>query len=601
MKTIISSSSILTFILLFFSFNKTSCFKYRHYYKWDIEYMFWCPDCVENVVIGINGEFPGPTIRARAGDTVHIDVTNKLHTEGVVIHWHGIQQKGTPWADGTASISQCAINPGETFTYRFTLDKAGTYFYHGHYGMQRSAGLYGFVIVDVAEGKSESFPYDDEINLLLSDWWHQSSHHQEVRLSSNPMRWIGEPQSLLINGRGQYNSTEYSKPSLTCQLQCTRAILKVEPNKTYRLRIASTTTLASLNLAIAGHKMRVVEADGNYVKEFDTDDLYIYSGESYSVLLTTNHKPRNYAISITQVARDSKTSPAITILNYKGVHVDEHFLSPSSAPKWNDYARAKMFSNKIVARDRTPRPPSKYHRRIILLNTQNTMNGFTKWAINNVSLVLPATPYLGAIKYGVRDAFDQTSPPENFPYNYDVMKPPLNPNTTVGNGVYELGYMTVVDVILQNANMINKDTSEVHPWHLHGHDFWVLGYGEGKFTEKDEAKFNRKNPPLRNTIVVFPHGWTALRFVADNPGVWAFHCHIEPHLHLGMGVIFAEAVHRVHHIPSQAISCGLIGRKYVEMTILKGSNVSTIPVPVPAPIDHSKSQSQSSLAPAPTP
>lgn len=91
--------------------------------KWDVEYIFWSPDCQENLVMGINGQFPGPTIRAKAGDTLVVELTNKLHTEGVVIHWHGIRQFGTPWADGTASISQCAINPGETFYYRFKLDK----------------------------------------------------------------------------------------------------------------------------------------------------------------------------------------------------------------------------------------------------------------------------------------------------------------------------------------------------------------------------------------------------------------------------------------------------------------------------------------------
>ncbi|OMO70931.1 Cupredoxin [Corchorus capsularis] len=67
--------------------------------------------------------FPGPTIRAKAGDTIVVELTNRLHTEGVVIHWHGIRQIGTPWADGTASISQCAINPGESFEYRFKVDR----------------------------------------------------------------------------------------------------------------------------------------------------------------------------------------------------------------------------------------------------------------------------------------------------------------------------------------------------------------------------------------------------------------------------------------------------------------------------------------------
>ena len=74
------------------------------------------------------------------------------------------------------------------------VEQAGTYFYHGHYGMQRSAGLYGSLIVDVAVGEKEPFHYDGEYDLLLSDWWHESAHHQEVGLSSRPMRWIGEPQ-----------------------------------------------------------------------------------------------------------------------------------------------------------------------------------------------------------------------------------------------------------------------------------------------------------------------------------------------------------------------------------------------------------------------
>ena len=63
----------------------------RHY-KFDVEYMIQKPDCIEHVVMGINGQFPGPTIRAHVGDILHIAVTNKLFTEGTVIHWHGIRQ-----------------------------------------------------------------------------------------------------------------------------------------------------------------------------------------------------------------------------------------------------------------------------------------------------------------------------------------------------------------------------------------------------------------------------------------------------------------------------------------------------------------------------
>lgn len=86
------------------------------------------------------------------------------------------------------------LKPSFNFASLFLLVKAGTYFYHGHYGMQRSAGLYGSLIVDVAEGAKEPFHYDGEFNILLSDWWHKSVHEQEVDLSSKPLRWIGDPQ-----------------------------------------------------------------------------------------------------------------------------------------------------------------------------------------------------------------------------------------------------------------------------------------------------------------------------------------------------------------------------------------------------------------------
>ncbi|CAL5039067.1 unnamed protein product [Urochloa decumbens] len=543
--------------------------KARHF-KWEISNIFWSPDCEEKVVIGINGQFPGPTIRARVGDTIHVELKNALHTEGVVIHWHGIRQIGTPWADGTAAISQCAINPEETFTYRFVVDRPGTYFYHGHYGMQRAAGLYGSLIVDVAEGEEEPFKYDGELNLLLSDWYHESIHTQMVMLSSKPFRWIGEPQSLLINGRGQFNCSMAAAhtpgatqcPAAAVNRQCAPVVLPVLPNKTYRLRLASTTSLASLNLAIGNHKLTVVEADGNYVDPFAVDDIDLYSGDSYSVLLTTDQDPSsNYWVTVGVRGRLPKTPPALAVLNYRPNAASKlPSLAPPVTPAWDDYAHSKAFTYRIRARAGTPPPPATADRRIELLNTQNKMDGGIKWSINNASMVLPATPYLGSLKLGLnKSGLAAPAPaPETFSRGYDLRSPPANPNTTAGPNVYALAHGATVDVVLQNANALAANVSEVHPWHLHGHDFWVLGYGEGGYRgdAADEARLNRRDPPLRNTVVIFPYGWTKIRFVADNPGVWAFHCHIEPHLHMGMGVVFAEAVDRVGEVPKEGMMCG---------------------------------------------
>ncbi|CAO2814415.1 unnamed protein product [Amaranthus hypochondriacus] len=579
MKSIRPRNNVLLMVTLWCTIMSIMVAAKTRHFEWEVEYMFWAPDCEERVLLGINGQFPGPTIRAHVGDTIQVDLTNKLGTEGVVIHWHGIRQLGTPWADGTASISQCPINPGETFTYKFKVDKVGTHFYHGHYGMQRSSGLYGSLIVEKSEGENEPFHYDGEFNLLLSDWWHQSAHEQELGLSSNPFRWIGEPQTLLINGRGQYNcslmpnfgNSSSTKCNFEGHEQCAPQLLSVLPNKTYRIRLASTTALASLNFAIGNHKMIVVEADGNYVQPFTVDDLDIYSGESYSVLINTNQNPnQNYWISIGVRGRQPRTPPALTLLHYKTTLASNFpTIPPPITPTWNNYTHSKSFSNKIFALMGSPTPPKNYNRRIILLNTQNKINGYIKWAINNISFIFPPTPYLGSIRFGLKRAFNQTNPPENYPSSYDVMKQAQNQNAMFGNGVYKIKYKSVIDIVLQNANALAINVSEIHPWHLHGHDFWVLGYGEGKFiSEKDEGKLNVKNPPLRNTVVIYPYGWSVIRFVADNPGVWAFHCHIEPHLHMGMGVVFASSVEKLKGIPSNALSCGLTAKMFLKKKTL---------------------------------
>jgi laccase len=71
---------------------------------------------------------------------------------------------------------------------------------------------------------------------------------------------------------------------------------------------------------------------------------------------------------------------------------------------------------------------------------------------------------------------------------------------------------------------------ESHPFHLHGYNFFVVGRGLGNFDPaKDPAKYNLVDPPERNTVGVPAGGWTAIRFRADNPGVWFLHCHLEVH------------------------------------------------------------------------
>ncbi|CAB4319993.1 unnamed protein product [Prunus armeniaca] len=74
---------------------------------------------------------------------------------------------------------------------------------------------------------------------------------------------------------------------------------------------------------------------------------------------------------------------------------------------------------------------------------------------------------------------------------------------------------------------------------LHGFSFYIVGWGFGNFDkDKDPLNYNLIDPPLRNTVAVPISGWAAIRFHADNPGVWFLHCHLERHLTWGMNTVF---------------------------------------------------------------
>jgi len=82
----------LCFFLILVNFQKAEA-RVRHY-KWEVKYDYRSPDCYKKLVITINGKTPGPTIQAQEGDTVVVEVNNKLLTENLAIHWHGIRQVG---------------------------------------------------------------------------------------------------------------------------------------------------------------------------------------------------------------------------------------------------------------------------------------------------------------------------------------------------------------------------------------------------------------------------------------------------------------------------------------------------------------------------
>jgi hypothetical protein len=96
-----------------------------------------------------------------------------------------------------------------------------------------------------------------------------------------------------------------------------------------------------------------------------------------------------------------------------------------------------------------------------------------------------------------------------------------------------------------------------HPIHLHGHDFWVLGKGDGTYS--DGTQLNFSNPPRRDTALLPAAGFLVIGFVTDNPGVWLAHCHIGWHTSMGFALQFVEMQSQIGSSGALNNSCALTG------------------------------------------
>jgi FtsP/CotA-like multicopper oxidase with cupredoxin domain len=80
----------------------------------------------------------------------------------------------------------------------------------------------------------------------------------------------------------------------------------------------------------------------------------------------------------------------------------------------------------------------------------------------------------------------------------------------------------------------------MHPMHLHGHSFWVVAEGVGEW---DGVITRPENPQRRDTHIIdwgYPSpgkpSYVVIDFLADNPGVWPFHCHVAWHISDGLSM-----------------------------------------------------------------
>jgi hypothetical protein len=118
----------------------------------------------------------------------------------------------------------------------FPNAQAGTYFWHGHYNAQRTAGLYGLLIVDQRLG-AVILTYDGEFAITVNDWWQMDVYDQTHGLDNyQNWTWVGAPQSFLIKGDSIPCQKYVSCPSaeLECNTNTLQSFSKTQGGKRRR-------------------------------------------------------------------------------------------------------------------------------------------------------------------------------------------------------------------------------------------------------------------------------------------------------------------------------------------------------------------------------
>ncbi|GMN23859.1 hypothetical protein TIFTF001_000306 [Ficus carica] len=460
--------------------------------------------------------------------------------ECMVRHYkHGIRQLRTGWADGPAYITQCPIQPGQQFIYNYTITgQRGTLWWHAHILWLR-ATVHGAIVILPKHGVPYPFPKPhSEKVLVLGEWW-----KSDVEAVINEALKSGLAPNVsdahTINGQPGPVSSCTSQGGFT---------LPVETSKTYMLRIVNAALNEELFFKIAGHQLVVVEVDAVYTKPFKTHTVVIAPGQTTNVLLTADRKAGKYSVIASPfmdapIAVDNKTATAT--LHYSKTLTSSRTFLTAPPPK-NATSIATNFTNSLRSLNSIKYParvPLKIDHSLLFtvglgVNPCKTcVNGSRVVAdINNVSFVMPKIALLQAHFFNISGVFTDDfpgRPPVKF--NYTGTQP-INLATTTGTRLYRLAYNSTVQLVLQDTGLI---TPENHPIHLHGFNFFVVGTGLGNFNpNKDQNKFNLVDPVERNTVGVPSGGWTAIRFRADNPGVWFMHCHLEVHTTWGLKMAF---------------------------------------------------------------
>ncbi|KUJ17470.1 uncharacterized protein LY89DRAFT_584830 [Mollisia scopiformis] len=484
----------------------------RRTFNWNITWVNASPDGFSRPFVGVNGEWPLPPILADIGDTIIINAYNGLGNETTSIHMHGLFNANNTFEDGSAMVAQCPIGPGETFVYEYVLAQSGTYWYHAHVGGQYIDGFRGPVVIRDANALNNYGNIDEEYILSLTDVYHvEAPYLINYFLSANNTSGAEPvPDSALIN-------------------EAQNAQFAITPGKTYLFHVVNMGAIAGQFLQFDQHNMTIIEADGVYTQPYVTDQIFVAVAQRYSVLVQAlPTATENFAI-VSQFVTDmfdesvtpagqNPTCTAFLVYNSALAMPAPFTLTPQP---WSDTV--------LVPWDQQPLWDSDN-----VQYTYLTVDFATNdWGSNRA--MVNGQTYLSQL---VPTFFTALTAPSEYQMNtaiYGQVNPQILP----------FGQVIEID--------LNNHDTRAHPFHLHGHTFQIINRAgdEPQWPGLDSIP---AAPMRRDTVVVYPGVGVTLRFIANNPGVWLFHCHTEFHVEAGMTATFIEApdvmVARKPYIPN---------------------------------------------------
>nr|UYS93176.1 multicopper oxidase 2 [Henosepilachna vigintioctopunctata] len=545
-------------------------------------------DGVEKGILVINRMLPGPSIEVCEGDKVVVDVNNQIEGMEVTLHWHGIFQKGTQYYDGAPYVTQCPIQQGNRFRYQW-IANYGTHFYHSHSGLQKIDGLQGSILVRQAPSRDpNSHLYDHDLSehvIFIADYLHQGS---EQRFPGRLDLLRQSPDNILINGKGQYRNPKTKKVTTT-----PLEVFTVAHGGRYRFRlINSFATVCPAQLTIEGHDLTIIASDGEPVKQVVVNTIISFSGERYDFVVYANKPSGLYWIQVRGLGECGiNRIQQLAILKYENCP-QKHKLKPPSydygleqgivlnpldarchenrndaicvsqlfnAKEVDPGILSKNADFKIFLPFRFHRytsealyKPNTYQKHLVIAENRSVLS-----LIDEISYMSPPAPLISQ--------YDDNNPEQYC--NSDEIPEKCGEPCMCTHKI-EIPLNAVVEIVLvdevQQANLS-------HPFHLHGYTFSVIGIG--RYSENNVDKISLKKtldmerrgmlyrqynrPPSKDTVAVPNNGYVVLRFRADNPGFWLFHCHFLFHVAIGMNVVLQVGTTKdLPPVPEGFPTCG---------------------------------------------